>query len=794
MRVPLPWMAEFCDTTLSPEEIADALTRHGVEVEGVVRPWAGLAGVIVARVLDVRDHPRADRLTLATVETGAGQSEVVVGVRNYGPGDLVPYAPAGAVLPGFPGPLERREIRGTVSDGMLCSPKELGISPDHGGILILPEDLGPGQELASLFELHQAVLDIEVHPNRPDLLSVVGVAREVAAATGADFIPPDTEVAEGADKAADAATVEVLDPERCPRYLARVIRGVSVGPSPVAAAVRLTAGGMRPLSNVVDATNYALLELGQPLHPFDLALLAGPGIVVRRAGAGERLVTLDGVERDLTEEDLLIADAEKGLAIAGVMGSAGAEVGPHTADVLLESASFEPLGVLRTARRLGLRTEASIRFERGADPEAVAPAASRAAALIAAWSGGTVLAGAVDVGQAPPRRSVAVRPERASELLGVSLGAGGVREALGRLRLRATEEEDAVVVEVPGCRADLEREADLIEEVARMVGYETIPSTLPGIRQAGGMDRDQRLGRRIRDVLSGAGLAETRALSFGPATDLELFEDARRKGIRVANPVSEEDAYLRTSLLPGLLRAARRNVAHRRTQVRLFEVGATFTAEGADPSERERLAFLLTGPAAEEWPGQPRAMDYLDAKGVLEHLMASLGIDGWSLSEFTFPPFHPGRSTEVLLEGQPPIGELAELHPRVAEAFDLPDRVAVAELFTAPLVAAARDLPAYASLSRFPPLRRDLAYEVDRDVPAGAVRAVLVDAAGDLLDRVLLFDVFEGDPVPEGRRSLAFHVDFRAADRTLTDEEADERVRHITERLAGDFGAELRAR
>jgi phenylalanyl-tRNA synthetase beta chain len=450
--------------------------------------------------------------------------------------------------------------------------------------------------------------------------------------------------------------------------------------------------------------------------------------------------------------------------------------------------------VLRTARRLGLRSEASIRFERGADPEAVAPAASRAAALIAAWSGGTVLAGEVDVGQAPPRRTVAVRPERASALLGVSLGPGEVRDALGRLRLRATEEDGAVVMEVPGYRVDLAREADLVEEVARMIGYGTIPSALPGIRQAGGLDPRQRLERRVRDVLGGAGLTETRSLSFGPKVDLELFEDARRHGIRVANPVSEDDAYLRTSLIPGLLRAARRNVAHRRAQVRLFEVGATFTAEGAEPSERERLAFLLTGPAAEEWPGEPRPLDYLDAKGILEHLMAALGITGWSLSELTFPPFHPGRSTEVLLRDGPPLGELAELHPRVAEAFDLPDRVAVAELFLGPVLEAAGGAPAYGEVSRFPPLRRDLAFEVSRDVPAGAVRAVLADVAADLLDRVLLFDVFEGDPVPEGRKSLAFHVDFRAPDRTLTDEEADERVRAITERLARDFGADLRTR
>lgn len=793
MRVPVPWLREFCPTGLAAEEMADALTLRGVEIGAVLRPWAGLRGVVVARVLDVTDHPKADRLSVATVEPGSGERQVVVGVRNYRPGDLVPYAPPGAALPGFPGPLERRELRGVVSDGMLCSPKELAISSDHSGILLLPEELGPGEELATLFELGQAVLDVEAFPNRPDLLSVVGVAREVAAATGEEFIAPEPAAVEGAEKAADAATVEVVDDERCPRYLARVIRGVRPAPSPVAAQVRLTAGGMRPVSNVVDATNYALLELGHPLHPFDLNLLAGPGIVVRRAAPGERLTTLDDVDRDLDQDDLVIADLERAVAVAGVMGGGGSEVGPETTDVLLESAYFQPLAILRTARRLGLRTEASVRFERGADPEAVAPAATRAAGLIVEWAGGTLLAGEIDVGGAPSRRSLTVRPERASALIGTEIGATEVREALGRLRLQATDEDGAVAVDVPGYRVDLEREVDLIEEIARVTGYDRVPSTLPGVRQAGGLTRGQRLRRRVRDVLAGAGLVEASSSSFVAASDLRLFEDGRRQGVRIANPVSEEEAYLRTSLLPGLLRAARRNVAHRHTSIRLFEVGRTFTAEGADPEEEERLAVLLSGPAAEQWPGEYRPLDFLDAKGVLEHLLRALGIGRWGLSELAFSPFHPGRCTQILLEGEPTVGELAELHPGVAETFDLGDRVAVFELRLDLLLAEAADEVVYREVSRFPPLRRDLAYEVDVGVPAGAVRAALVDEAGDLLDRVLLFDVFEGPPIPEGRKSLAMHVDFRAPDRTLTDAEADERVRAITERLQRDFDAQLRA-
>jgi len=768
-----------------------ALTEHGVEVEAVVRPWTGLSGVVAARVLEVTDHPNADRLALATVDTGGEERRVVVGVRNMGPGDLVPYAPPGATLPGFEGPLERREIRGEVSDGMLCSPKELEISADHGGILILAEG-EPGADVAELLGLEEAVIDIEVFPNRPDLLSVLGVAREVAAITGEDLGVPSATLAEGDEKAADAASVEVADFEGCPRYLARVIRGVTMGPSPLRAQVRLTACGMRPVSNVVDATNYALLELGHPMHPFDLETLRGRGVVVRRAGDEEGLVTLDGLERTFTPEDLMIADLERAVAVAGVMGGAETEVGEGTSEVLLESAYFTPLGVLRTARRLGMRTEASVRFERGADPEAVATAAARAAGLIAEWAGGVVLSGEIDVGAPPPRRRVGVRPERATLLLGMEVSAGDVLDVMGRLGIEGKEEDGAVEVEVPGRRVDLAIEADLIEEVGRVRGYDSLPSTLPGVAQAGGLDREQRLGRRLQDGLVRAGLMQIHSVSFASRGDLSVFEDGRREGVRVANPVSEEQAFLRSSLLPGLLRAAALSIGHRRASVRLFEHGHVMRASEGGVTEDDAVAALLTGPALEEWPAERRPQEYLDAKGALEHLLEELGVDGWTLGEPPGPPYHPGRSAAVLLEGER-IGEVGELHASVAERFDVGGRVAAFELRTAPLVAAAAERVEMRDVSRFPPVRRDLAFVVDRSVPAADLRAALVDEAGELLDRVVLFDVYDGEPLPEGKRSLAFAVDFRAGDRTLTDEEVGEVVARIAERLATDVGAELRA-
>jgi phenylalanyl-tRNA synthetase beta chain len=789
VRVPLSWLREYCAVRSSAEDLAEAMTMHGLPVDRIVHPWDGLAGVRVARVLEVADHPQADRLVRAVVDDGGSQREVVVGVRNMVAGDLVPYAPPGATLPGVVGTMERREIRGVASEGMLCSPKELGISADHMAILVLPDELEPGADLVEALGLDEAVLDIEVLANRADLMSMVGVAREIAAMTGEELRPPDPSVPESIERAAGVATVEVADGDRCPRYLARLIREVSIGPSPLDAQVRLAAAGMRPLSNVVDATNYAMLELGQPLHPFDLHRLAGPGIVVRRATAGERLQTLDGVDRDLTDEDLLIADRERPVAIAGVIGGGGSEVSADTVDVLLEAAAFEATGIFRTSRRLGLRTEASVRFERGVDPEGVDPAAARAAALIAAWSGGRVLSGTVDVGAPPPRRTVSVRPERASLLLGVPVTASVVRESLGRLRIPATDEDGEVAAEIPSHRIDLEREVDLIEEIGRVTGYERVPSTLPGIRQAGGRTAAQRIRRRVRDLLAGAGLFEAMSYSFASASDAGLTGG---DPVGIANPISEEDAFLRSSLLPGLLRAARRNVSHRRTSVRLFDVGAVFAAAEGQPLEEERMAAVLTGPPAEGWPADRREQDFLDAKGLLEHLAWGLRVKGWTLGEAATGPWHPGRSAAVLVAGEP-VGVVGELRSGVADSFDLPGRVAALEIRLGELVAAAGGEVRYREVSRFPPVRRDVAFVVDRGVAAGSVRDALVRAGGELLDRAMLFDVFEGPPLPQEKKSLAFALDLRAPDRTLTDDEADRVVGAVADRLRDGFGAELRA-
>jgi phenylalanyl-tRNA synthetase beta chain len=792
VRVVLSWLLELCPAEVPPEELAEMLSVKGVHVEAVLRPWEHLSDVVVARVLEVLDHPNSDKLCLARVSYGSGERELVVGVRNMKPGDLVPLAGPGARVPALPEPLGERSIRGVVSEGMLCSPRELGISGDHGGILVLPNDAPVGADFKKTFGLDEVVFDIEIEPNRPDLMSVLGVAREVAASTGVPLGSPNLSVPEVDEKAEGEASVEVLDLEGCPRYIARIIRDVTVAPSPIQIQARLTAAGMRPVSNVVDATNYAMLEIGQPLHPFDVDKLADRTILVRRARDGERLLTLDDMERVLTAEDLVIADRKKAVGIAGVMGSASAEVHPGTREILLESAFFERKGVIRTSRRLKLQTEASTRFGRGADPENPPRGADLASRLLAEWAGGRVLSGAIDIGRAPERRRVRVRPGRATAVLGYPVSEGDVEEVFHRLGIAtAVVGPDEVEVEAPGYRVDLEREVDLIEEIVRVQGYDRLGLTLPGNTQVGGAADSYTLRRRARAALVVAGLREAISLSFSSPADLELMGIA--DAVTVANPVSAEEGFLRPSLLPNLLKSVGRNRDRAVRSVALFEVGHVFRP-GDPVDEREMASGVLTGPAGEGLHQEARAMDFFDAKGVVETLLETLLVRDWSLGDPPLEgPFHPARSAVVLADGHA-VGVVGELHPGRAEALGLEDagRVAMFELDLSALASHAAPVE-YREIPRFPPVRRDLAFVVDEATPAAAVRAAIAEAAGDLLESVVLFDVFTGEPVPEAKKSLAFALEFRAPDRTLTDQEAEAAVEAIVRTVTEAFGGELRA-
>jgi phenylalanyl-tRNA synthetase beta chain len=548
---------------------------------------------------------------------------------------------------------------------------------------------------------------------------------------------------------------------------------------------------MRPIDAVVDATNYVMLELGQPLHGFDLDRLVGPGIVVRRAHEGERLTTLDDVERSLTTDDLLICDLERAVAIAGVMGGQTSEVSPETRHVLLESAFFTRGGVLLTARRLDLHSEASHRFERGTDPEGVGVGAARGAKLIAEWAGGEVLAGVAEAGTTSTRPWVSVRPARASHLLGYEVDAEDVAAVFDELGYAHRQEDGRVAVEVPGHRPDIEEEVDLIEEVVRIQGYDRVGSSVPRSAHAGGVPPAYAFARHAKDVLLGAGLRELRPAPFASSEDLALFGD--EDAVPVANPLRAEEGFLRTRLTPGLLRAAARNRALGVGRIALFEVGLTFRlGDGDTPfTEHRKAGFVLGGTRGSAWGDDRGDLDVLDAKGVLETFFHGVGVTGWELGEIPPGPFHPGRSASVRV-GDHSVGVLGEIHPRVADELGLEGRVAVAVVGLGSLEAVTEGTAfTFEDPPRFPPVRRDLAFVLPTDVPAGRVEAAIRQAGGELLDGLVLFDVFQGAPLADGTRSLGFAIGLRASDRTLTDEEAQTVVDRVAATVA-ELGGQLR--
>ena len=782
MLVPLSWLREFVPVELEPDALAERLSLTGFAVEQVISVGGTVSGVVVGEVKSVREHPDADNLMLVVASDGTAEHHIVCGARNYAPGDRVPMALPGAKLPNGM-EIGARTVRGEPSNGMLCSAKELGVGDDHSGILLLDADMPLGADLTDAAGIDDVVFEVEVTPNRPDAMSIVGIAREVAAITGAPLTVPTPIVPAG--EGDPGATVTVRDKRGCPRYLGRVITGVSTGRSPWWMRRRLLAAGMRPISTIVDVTNYVLLERGQPLHAFDLDRLAGGAIVVRKPRAAEqRFTTLDDEERELDREDVLICDAERPVAIGGIMGGADSEVSAGTTAVLLESAAFDPARIARTARRLGLRTEASQRFERGTDREAIGTAADRATELLIELTGATVQGPPIDVAaRAPRRKAVRLRRARAASIIGVEHSVEDMAATLERLGCDVTATKSTVRAVPPSWRGDLAAEEDLIEEVARIAGYDTVPSTLPDGARRGGLSIEQERRRTAAHALRGAGLSEAYALSLIPPKMPELLalgdDHPWRATRRLVNPLSEEESVLRPSLIPGLLLAASHNASRRALPVRLYELGTTFAATADGVAETERIAFVLTGSAPASWHGDDRPLDFFDGRGVLDALTASLGVSV-SVSATDLPgwPVHPGRTARVDIDGTE-AGVLAELHPRVADALDLPERVTVCELALSPLIAArpTADAP---EVPRFPPVARDIAVIAPDDVPAADVAEVIMTAGGEVLDRVRLFDVYAGAPIPDGSRSLAYALTLRAADRTLTDEDADGTMGRVT--------------
>jgi len=813
MKVPLSWLRDYVDWPWEPKELARRLTMAGVNIETVERVGEGLSGVIAARVESVEPHPGAPgALWVAEVETGAGLRRVVAGIANMRPGDIVPYAPPGSVLPGG-WRIEARTLHGVVSEGMLLSLSELvlGEKPREGEvILVLPPDTTPGADAAGLLGLPEDVLVLDLTPNyATHCQSVIGVAREVAALTGvgpAGVRRPESglEGVTGGPEAAGEARVTIEAPDLCPRYIARLIRGVKLAPSPAWMQLRVLAAGMRPINNIVDVTNYVMLEYGQPLHAFDLEDVAGRHIVVRRAREGERMVTLDGVERRLTSEMLVIADEARAVAVAGVMGGLSSEVNPETTDVLLESAHFHAGSVRRTSSRLGLVSEASSRFDKGADPGAVDPASARAAALIATLSGGAVAPGAIDAHPRPfEARQVTLRPERAAALIGAGLPASETRHCLELLGFEIEEApggEGGLTVTVPSWRADVEREIDLVEEVARVYGYDRVEPTLPqGVTTVGRRPAGRRLADRARQALVGAGFSEVVLMSLADRDVATHLAPARVRPLVLANPLAENQSALRTGLLGGLLGAVARNLSYAERTLRLFEVGMVYWPRGDElrvdelVNERPYLAAVACGAAPEGLgPAAGWEPDFFYMKGVAENLLRALGVETWRFERGEDSRFHPGRQAALTAEGPGgetvELGVIGELHPEVVEGRDVEDRVTALELDLEAVLQVSTFRVRFRVPPRHPAVFRDVAVVLPEEVEVAAIERIIRQAAGELCEAVRLFDIYRGRPVPEGHRSTAWRVTYRSPERSLTDAEVDEvhgRVRRELERVLG---------
>lgn len=787
MKVLLSWLRDFAPIEGDPVALGEQLSDLGMAVEQMDVLGEGLDGVVVARVLATRPHPDADKIQLVDVDAGDGEVlQIVCGAFNMAPGDLVPLATVGTVMPGGM-EIGRRKMRGQWSNGMLCSARELGLGSDHAGIHVLPPGLPVGAPFVEAMGMSADVLyDLEINPNRPDAMSVAGVARDLAARLGVPFTLPEPVVDEVPASRLGGVTVEVEAPDLCGRFTARVLRDVTVGASDPAIARRLALLGMRPINSLVDVSNYVMLELGQPNHPYDLAKVRGGGLRVRRARPGEAMVTLDDIERRFTGNDLLICDAEdRPVGIAGIMGGAETEIGTSTSDVLLEMAWFLPIGVARTSRRLRLRSEASARFEKGTDPEIIDLAHRRFAELVAA-SGARLEGGTVDVrGELPDRRPVRVRTGRLNRLLGTDLAAPDIAGLLEPIGFAATVTGEDTEVAIPSWRYDSSTEIDVVEEVARHYGYTTIGRSLPPSAHAGRLTDRQRERRRLRNLLVGRGLSEAMPLPFLAPGDLERC-GLPGDGIEIANPLVAEESVLRTSLLPGLVKALATNAARRNTGVGLWEIGHVFRRPAAGPNgdglpdEREALGVALGGRDATEAVHEWRAVAEV------------LSLRGVSVRNEAVPGLHPTRSARLVGPGGEAVGAVGEIDPGVLETHGIGERVGWVEVDLDVVAELPHDPHVYRPVSIYPSSDIDLAFEVDEAVPAAAVEQALRAAAGERLASLRLFDVYRGEGIAAGRRSLAYTLRLDAPDHTLTDDEVAEVRRRCIAAVEAELPATLR--
>lgn len=797
MKVLYNWLKEWVDFDLSPEELAAALTRSGAEVESLRPASAGLEQVVVGRVLSCADDPDHPSWSWCRVDTGGRKVELLCGAANIRPGLLVAVALPGALLPGGV-KVKARRFGNKISAGMVCSERELDLGEDHSGIMELPESVRPGDSLREALNLRDWVLDLDITPNRPDLLSVRGIAREVAA--WGDGKLKEKEITLPPPSGEESAPAVVEDYHLCPRYCARIIRGVEVKSSPFWLRRRLALLGIRPINNVVDATNYILLERGQPLHAFDFQKLQGGRIVVRRARKDEKIVTIDEKERALEEADLVIADESRPVALAGVMGGKETEVSDRTRELLLESAYFEPRGIRRTSKRLGLSSEASHRFERGIDPNLPPEALDRACALIVELAGGEVSPGEWDIKEKDfPSKEVRLRPARTAAYLGVEVEPDLIRKILKSLGLNCRDDgSDGLLFQVPTWRPDLTREVDLIEEVARRYGYDRIPAVLPrAAMNYRPRSAEEELQRRIRDLLVGLGLNEIINYSFISSPDLAGLrlppEHPARATVEVLNPVNREEKLLRTTLIPGLLRTVRRNRNRRAERIDLFELGKIFFRRGVDlPEEYFSLGIVLAAGEGEDfWQGPSPEEDFYSLKGKVEVLLSRLRFENISFLPASHPIFQPGRTLRIVA-GDKELGWAGAVSEPVLRNFSLNGPVFLAELKEEELLAVRRSKIRYQPLPLYPAVGRDLAVIVKEEISCARVREELENHRPGILESYSLFDLYRGEPVPDGEKSLAFHLRYRSASGTLLEEEVSKVHRILKEELARGLDCRFR--
>jgi len=805
MKFTLNWLREYIDTDLEPARIAEHLTMLGLEVDACVPCYPELAGVVVARIEAVSPHPNADKLVLCEVNAGHELVRVVCGAPNARPGLLTPLALPGAVLPGgFT--IKPAKIRGEQSCGMLCSAKELGIGEGQAGIMELVADLQPGQPISQALRLVDTMIEVDLTPNRPDCASVLGIAREIGGVVGRRINPPvgTLPVLTGENL---PFGVEVESAADCPRYMARLIRKVKIGPSPWWLQQRLLAVGLRPINNIVDISNFVMLEYGQPLHAFDFNKLAEKRILVRRARSGESLATLDGAEHQLDAEMLMICDGERPVAVAGIMGGANSEVDAQTCDVLLESACFAAIGIRRTASRLNLNTEASYRFERGVDPQGVPWAMERAVQLMAALAGGELVAGGVDYRDGVVAPSpIILRGARTRALLGMDLSLDRIAAALASIEIAAERvDDDTLRVTPPSFRVDLEREVDLIEEVARLVGYNLLPTTLPMVpMNFSEPDSLRELRKKVAGTLTALGFYEAINYSFVAPQHHDLLglteDDARRRSVHLLNPLAEDQSVLRTTLLPGLLENLRRNLNHQSHDVRLFEIGKVFHPLGSgQPEEPFRLAAVVSGrrnPGAPVFHVGESPADIFDLKGCVAQILEGLRLSATVICQacqvgHELPFAEPGTVMAVMGGGKI-LGWCGAFNQKTLKGFGIKQQAFFVDLDLAALGGFTAPAKTFAPLPKFPFVKWDLALIVPEGVAAGEMLSAIKGCGEKFIEQAEIFDVFQGKNIEAGKKSVAISITYRALDRTLDDETVGKIHQKIIEMMISHFNGELR--